>query len=137
MTHVHLGRPPEQLLHELTGKEGYASYGYQAVVAHDGFLLAACGGFAGATNDKTIARMDPAVLEVKNSELYKHIPFELLDADGGPYEVRGAWLICDGGYLKVMMHLLHCICTALLILMTYMRAAVLFDVCSGESCSAP
>lgn len=101
VTHIHLGRTPEQLRFELTGKEGYATYGYQAVVAHDGRLLAACGGFHGATNDKTIVRMDPAIIAGRDEMPFINVQYELLDADGVPFTVTGAWFLCDGGYHKV------------------------------------
>ena len=101
VTHVPIGRPPEQLRHNLIGKEKKATYGYQAVVLHCGRLLAACGGFPGATNDKTIVRLDPAVLRVRDGALYKSIPFELLDEDGQPFKLHGVWILCDNGYHKV------------------------------------
>ena len=101
VTHVKLGRAPSQMKFELTGKEGYASYGYQAIVSHDGLLLAACGGFHGATNDKTIVRMDPAMLAIRDRELYKSLPYRLRNLQGEEYDERGAYIICDGGYLQV------------------------------------
>ncbi|CAM9592703.1 unnamed protein product, partial [Sphacelaria rigidula] len=61
VTHIKWAACPYSWEKQYTGKEGFATIAYQAIVDHTGRVLAATKGYAGSMNDKTIIRYDAAI----------------------------------------------------------------------------
>ena len=81
------------------GKENDPTLAFEVVSSHTKRILSVSQYFFGATNDKTIARMDRAIVELrsKNTFLGK-IKWRSFDRSGGVRENQGGYFICDGGY---------------------------------------
>lgn len=101
VTHVRWDSCPFSMQRSYTGKEGYPTLAYQATVDHTGRVLGVTPGFAGAQNDKTIARFDPTIEQVRDNPLYRDKEFSLRRKDGSLLTVKGNYLIVDNGYHKV------------------------------------
>ena len=82
-----------------TGKEKYPSRSYEVMVNHRGRILSVTTGFHGSVNDKTIVKFDGAMTSIRDG-LYADHSFLIYDSDGNLVEMKGAYVICDNGYLK-------------------------------------
>jgi hypothetical protein len=100
VTHVHWDKCPVRHTMLCTGKEGYPTLAYQAVVDHAGKLLHITPGFFGAMNDKNITNFDKFLSDVRYQRLYQDIEYEMYDYDGKITKYKGIHFICDGGYNK-------------------------------------
>ena len=89
---VHLvwDKCPAGYLSQCKGKEKHATLAFQAVVSHTKRILALSQFFAGATNDKTIARYDTAILKVRGkSEAISGLEWGVFGADGVEKRQKG------------------------------------------------
>ncbi|CAB1113473.1 unnamed protein product [Ectocarpus sp. CCAP 1310/34] len=94
---------PYSRARQYTGKEGFPSIAYQAIVDHTGRVLAVTKGFPGAMNDKTIIRYDTAVAMIRRDPVYTEKVNTLFDENGRPFERKGNYSIVDNGYNKTDM----------------------------------
>ena len=101
VTHVYWDRVRADEQCDHVGKEGKPTLAFQAIVDFTRRVLANTHGFAGAENDNTISRNDGALEAIRGDEPYTRAKFELNGADGRRQQKQEAYLICDGGYLKV------------------------------------
>ena len=98
---VHLvwDKCPAGYLSQCKGKEKHATLAFQAVVLHTKRILALSQFFAGATNDKSIARYDSAIQKIRTkSEALVGLEWGAFGQDGVERRQKGAYYICDGGY---------------------------------------
>jgi hypothetical protein len=98
VTHVPVEAMSYRLRHINTGKEGSPSRGFQLVVNHKREIISSSHGFAGALNDKTVVRLDPFVLNLRNGHFFADEEWTICDIDGRESTMKGPWLMCDGGY---------------------------------------
>ena len=68
--HVAWDRCRASLSNAATGKEGFPTLAFQIIVNHRRRILHSTGAFLGATNDKSIARLDPAFTEMHEGDGY-------------------------------------------------------------------
>jgi len=100
VVHIPLGACPHGLVNVCTGKEGYATLGYNVICDHTGRALALMPGAYGTIKDKTIVRSDEAVEKVRSDKLFTEYQYQVYRHDGSSFFTKGAYLIVDGGYLK-------------------------------------
>ena len=108
--HVAWDRCRASMSNAATGKEGFPTLAFQIIVNHRRRILHSTGAFLGATNDKSIARLDPAFTEIhEGSGCARDFKFNLFDSRGRTVEHKGAYLLVDGGYHKwsVLMDPIH------------------------------
>ncbi|CAM9508247.1 unnamed protein product [Pylaiella littoralis] len=98
VTHIKWAACPYSWAKQYTGKEGFATIAYQAIVDHTGRLLAATKGYAGSMNDKTIIQYDAAIKKIKQDPIYAQKEYTLYDEDGEPFQRKGNYSIVDNGY---------------------------------------
>lgn len=63
-------------------------------------MIAATKGHPGARNDKTIVKFDGFVTAINNGKLYQDVPYILATDEGNEIQLKGLYLIVDGGYHK-------------------------------------
>ena len=81
------------------GKERHATLAFQAVVSHTKKILSLSQFFAGGTNDKSIARYDLTIRQIRGkSKLLADMEWGAYSQDGEVRKQKGAYFICDGGY---------------------------------------
>ena len=98
VVHLHGERLPAGNRSDYVGKEGFPTVAFQCHCTHNTRLVYIGPMQPGARNDKTIVQFDMFVKKVREDPLYKDLTFEVLDANGEPVLVKGAWVLCDGGY---------------------------------------
>jgi hypothetical protein len=81
------------------GKEGYPSLAFQCVTDFNRRILAVYGPQFGTRNDKEIVKDNPNVHYVRTG-WYKDVLWKYYATDGRVDYDRGAYLICDNGYLR-------------------------------------
>lgn len=105
VTHIKWLCCPHSWGRQYTGKEGFATIAYQAIVDPTGRVLAVTKGFAGSMNDKTIIRYDLAVRKIKTDPVYTQKEYTLFREDGTTFTRKGNYSIVDNGYNKVRFDL--------------------------------
>ncbi|CAN0110321.1 unnamed protein product, partial [Pylaiella littoralis] len=103
VTHIKWAACPYSWAKHYTGKEGFATIAFQAIVDHTGRLLAATKGFGGSMNDKTIITYDAAITKIREDPVYKEKEYTLFDKHGEPFQRKGNYGIVDNGYNKVRL----------------------------------
>lgn len=101
VTHIRWASCPYTWARQYTGKEGFPTIAFQAIVDHTGRVLACTKGFGGAMNDKTIIRYDAAIAKIRNDPIYTEKAYTLFGEDGAPFERKGNYSLVDNGYNKV------------------------------------
>jgi hypothetical protein len=81
------------------GKGGYPSLAFQCIADFIRRILAVYGPQFGTRNDKEIVKDDPNVHFVRTG-WYKDVLWNYYTAEGRVEQDRGAYLICDNGYLR-------------------------------------
>ena len=86
-------------------REKFPTLAFNAVVTHSRRIQSFSGSHPGTRNDKTLARMDPFIIKMRNPEWtlpdgtkMADVEYTLRDADGKEVKMKGPYLICDGGY---------------------------------------
>ena len=97
VVHIPWGMCPAGLFNLCSGRYGHPTLGFECTVTHDLRFVACSAASAGTISDKTIVKVDPFVLAVRNG-LYGHVPFNLRDLNGGVSRFLGPVFLCDGGY---------------------------------------
>mgnify|MGYP006160651087 FL=1 len=81
------------------GKGGYPSLAFQCITDFNRRILAVYGPQFGTRKDKEIVKDDPNVHFVQTG-WYKDVLWNYYTAEGRVEQDRGAYLICDNGYLR-------------------------------------
>jgi len=84
--------------HTRTGKEGYPTRGFNALVTFRRRLVSLSPGYPGSFNDKTKAHLDPIVEQVRSGVIA--FPWTLYNSDGGTEVRHRNYFITDNGYLQ-------------------------------------
>jgi hypothetical protein len=79
------------------GKEGVPTVAFQVIVDHSTRILSISQPHPGASNDKTIASMDPWLQKIRTLACFVSFSWTALTRAGSA-TFRGVYLICDGGY---------------------------------------
>lgn len=97
VVHVKWSHCPAGDFNRAKGKESYPSLGFQCISDHNRRIMAVFGPQFGSRNDKGIVKDDVNVKFIRDG-WYKDVVWTYYEADGTVKEVRGVYLICDGGY---------------------------------------
>jgi hypothetical protein len=103
---VHIGwnRCPEALAPFFTGKEGFPTVSFQVVANQRTCVQHVSIVHPGARNDKTTIKNDPCAKKLnKGSGFLNHMCFCCETQTGTAIRFKGAYFICDGGYLRWKM----------------------------------
>lgn len=98
---VHIGwdRCPTQYKNMYSGKEGYPSVAYEVICTCRKFIQSVSCGHPGTRNDKHIAKTDPSVMQLLESNGWLNSKaWHTIGPHGTRRTFFGAYLICDGGY---------------------------------------
>jgi hypothetical protein len=98
--HVRWDMCPASLTNLCSGKEGYPTLAWQATVNHKMRFLSVTKSFYGSLNDVQICKYDWLTQQLHQKLLYSDVPFHLYNSDGEVEELKGLYLICDGGFMK-------------------------------------
>ena len=82
------------------GKEGYPTLSFLVIVDHNRRAMVVSDAFFGACNDKMIVKNVRETKALMNGCM-EYISYLLYDAQGQHIKVKGAYIIADGGYLRV------------------------------------
>ena len=96
--HLHGDRLPAGNRHDYVGKEGFPTVAFNCHCTHNCRLVYIGPAQPGARNDKTMVLFDELVREVRTNPLFTDYTFELMNDEGEMEQVKGAWVLCDGGY---------------------------------------
>ena len=99
-THVYWNKCPKGWANYCSGKEKRPTLAFLAVVDHDKRVLWVSDAFFGAANDKLIVKAFEKTNDLMRGSM-EHIYYNLYNRDGNLVCVKGAYLIADGGFLKV------------------------------------
>lgn len=99
VVHVKWSRCPAGDFNRAKGKETYPSLAFECISDFDRRICNVFGPQFGSRNDKHIVKMDDGVSAVKHT-WYNSVPWSYFDSDGNIQEDRGAYLICDNGYIQ-------------------------------------
>ena len=98
-THIKWAACAKDKKWKATGKEGYPTLSFQAIVSHDRRCLHISIAFLGSYNDITISKNDVCVQEIVAGSM-ADVEFILYNEDGVPELCSGGYLLADNGYLK-------------------------------------
>lgn len=100
MDAVHLAwdNSPAKYRSSNAGKEKYPTLAFNCHAAHNRRILAVNGPYNGARNDKSLVKLDRFVMAVKTLALFTSYQFSVLRSASTEKVIRGAWILCDGGY---------------------------------------
>ena len=99
VVHVKWSRCPAGDYNRSKGKESFPSLGFECISDFDRRICNVFGPQFGARNDKHIVKMDDGVAAVRD-DWYNAVMWKYFDDKGYVKEERGAYLICDNGYLQ-------------------------------------
>ena len=80
------------------GKQSYLSLAFKCISDFNRRICHEHGHQFGTRNDKHIVKMDMGVAAIENN--YSHVAWKYFDENGAIHEEKGAFLICDNGYLQ-------------------------------------
>ena len=80
------------------GKEKYPTVAFNVTVNHRRWIMAVSRGFFGSYNDKTIVKYDKFITDIHEKKKFQDVPYTLYNEDGVETIMKGAWILCDGGY---------------------------------------
>jgi hypothetical protein len=81
------------------GKAGYPTLAFQCITDYNRRVIGIFGPQFGTRNDKEIVKVDPNVYRIRHG-WYKDVSWNYYTYDGRVEKERGAYLICDNGYLR-------------------------------------
>ena len=99
VVHVKWSKCPAGDYNRAKGKETYPSLAFQCITDYNRRILGVYGPQFGSNNDKHIVKIDTNVAEIRNG-WFKDVWWRYYDRDGTIRHERGAYLICDNGYLR-------------------------------------
>ena len=81
-----------------SGRLKHPTRSYQVIVNHRKDILSVTRGYCGTTSDKTIAKMDPSLTEIRNGK-YGEVKTYIYSGNGDETVcMKDLNLICDNGY---------------------------------------
>ena len=98
VVHVAWDRCAAALRPKCTRKEGYPTLCWNVHVTAAKRILSVSGSYNGATNDKTIVKLDKFSRMLKEDPAYTSAQWPVYVGDGRTGYIRGSWTQCDGGY---------------------------------------
>ena len=98
-THIKWRMCGSKLKWKCTGKEGFPTLSFEAVVTHDRRCIHMSDAFFGAMSDITVSRNDDFVQKLMAGAMRDKF-FVLFDEEGVPTLCDGIFIISDNGYLK-------------------------------------
>ena len=99
VVHVKWSKCPAGDYNRAKGKESYPSLAFECISDFDRRICSVFGPSFGSRNDKHIVKNDPGVRAVSD-DWYSSELWHYFDADGNIGTEKGAYLICDNGYLQ-------------------------------------
>ena len=99
VVHVKWSRCPKGDFNRAKGKESYPSLGFECISDFDRRITNVFGPQFGARNDKHIVKIDDGVAGVRD-DWYNSVVWSYFDENGKIKKEKGAYLICDNGYLQ-------------------------------------
>ena len=81
------------------GKAGYPTLAFQCITDFNRRVIGIYGPQFGTRNDKEIVKVDPNVYRIRHG-WYKDVSWNYYTYNGRVAKERGAYLICDNGYLR-------------------------------------
>jgi len=99
-THFALGKCSDKISVLCTGKEGFPTLAYSMTSSHSRKILHCSAGFFGSRNDKTISKHDSFIEEIRTNDIYTKFEWTMNVDEHTTREVKGVFLLCDGGYHK-------------------------------------
>ncbi len=97
VVHVKWSNCPAGDFNRAKGKQSYPSLAFECISDFDRRICHVHGPQFGTRNDKHIVKMDIGVAAIEKN--YSHVPWSYFDECGVIHEEKGAFLICDNGYL--------------------------------------
>jgi hypothetical protein len=98
VVHVKWSNCPSGDFNRAKGKESYPSLAFECISDFDRRICHVHGPQFGTRNDKHIVKLDRGVASI--SEDYSHVVWNCFDEQGNIKKEKGAFLICDNGYLQ-------------------------------------
>ena len=99
VVHVKWSNCPAGDYNRAKGKEGYPSLAFQCITDYNRRVLAIYGPHFGTRNDLDIVKTDGNVHKIQTG-YFQNVMWDYYDIDGFTQTARGAYLICDNGYLR-------------------------------------
>ena len=96
--HINWDMCPTSLLPLHKGKEGKPTRAFNVASDCNRRIHHVHGSEPGARNDKTMARYDAFMQDIRHNRRYGEETFQLYDASGQLRQFKGAWALTDGGY---------------------------------------
>ena len=98
VVHVKWSNCPSGDFNRAKGKESYPTLSFECISDFDRRICHVFGPQFGTRNDKHIVKMDAGVASIGND--YSHVEWNHFDEQGNIKKEKGAYLICDNGYLQ-------------------------------------
>ena len=98
VVHVKWSNCPAGDFNHAKGKQSYPSLAFECISDFDRRICHVHGPQFGTRNDKHIVKMDIGVAAIEKN--YSQVPWKYFDEYGVIHEDKGAFLICDNGYLQ-------------------------------------
>ena len=98
VVHVKWSNCPSGDFNRAKGKQSYPSLAFECISDFDRRICHVHGPQFGTRNDKHIVKMDKGVASINDK--YSHVPWKYFDEYRVIHEEKGAFLICDNGYLQ-------------------------------------
>jgi hypothetical protein len=99
VVHVKWSKCPAGDFNKCKGKESFPSVAFECVTSHTRRVMGIAPIQYGTRNDKHIVRIDQTVKMIR-FDWYKEVQWSSFDIHGRERISRGAYFICDGGYLR-------------------------------------
>ena len=99
VVHVKWSKCPAGDYNRAKGKESYPTLAFQCITDFNRRILGVYGPQFGSINDKHIVKIDSNVAEIHHG-WFKDVWWRYYDREGVIRNERGAYLICDNGYLR-------------------------------------
>ena len=99
-THIPLGKCSDKIAVLCTGKEGFPTLAYSMTCSHSRKIYHCSPGFFGSRNDKTISKHDSFIHMIRTLPLYTQFVWKMEVDEQRSQDVKGVFLLCDGGYHK-------------------------------------
>ena len=100
VVHVRWSNCPAGDYNRAKGKESYPSLGFECVTDFNRRIMSIYGPHFGSRNDMDIVKTDKSVAAMSKKSLFRDARWKYYDQDGEVRTNRGAYLICDNGYLR-------------------------------------
>lgn len=98
VVHLHGERLSASTRSDYVGKDGFPTVAFYCRCTHNTRLIYFWPMQPRTRNDKTIVQYDMFVSKARDDPLYIDLTFQIFYVDGELVQVKGAWVLCDGGY---------------------------------------